>query len=245
MDSKNRPSILANMIQLRKSQERGHVSEDWLDTYHTFSFSNYYDPRFMGFRSLRVINEDRVAPAEGFPTHPHDNMEIVTYIVDGALEHRDSMGTGSVIRPGDIQRMSAGTGITHSEFNHSKEKPCHLLQIWILPEKEGIQPEYEQRFYEAKTKLNQLKLIVSPKKSTGDAVKIHQDVKVYSSLLEAGHEVSHEMAKNRHAWLQLVRGKLTVNGQSLAPGDGLAASEEPKLTIRASEDAEFLLFDLN
>lgn len=236
------------MIQIRRSEDRGHVSEDWLDTYHTFSFSDYYDPKFMGFRALRVINEDRVAAGEGFPTHPHENMEIVTYIIDGALEHKDSMGTGSVIRPGDIQRMSAGTGVTHSEFNHSKDKACHLLQIWILPDRKGIKPEYEQKFYEPKLKQNQLKLIVSQDGSEG-SVKVNQDIRIFSSLLDSGKEATYGLPPGRHAWLQLVSGSLEINGKKISTGDGVAVSPEgagaEKLEIRATKAAEFLLFDLN
>jgi quercetin 2,3-dioxygenase len=236
------------MIQIRRSEDRGHVSEDWLDTYHTFSFSDYYDPKFMGFRDLRVINEDRVAAGEGFPTHPHDNMEIVTYIIEGALEHKDSMGTGSVIRPGDIQRMSAGTGVTHSEFNHSKDKACHLLQIWILPERKGLKPEYEQKFCDSKLKQNKLKLVVS-RDGMDESVKVHQDIRIFSSLLDSGKETVYEVPQGRYAWLQLISGALEINGNKISAGDGVAVSPDAAraetLKIRASQAAEFLLFDLN
>ncbi|HEX8476050.1 MAG TPA: pirin family protein [Pyrinomonadaceae bacterium] len=232
------------MIYVRKAKERGHFDFGWLDTYHTFSFGEYYDPRFMGFRTLRVINEDRVAPARGFPTHPHRDMEIITYILAGGLEHRDSMGTGSVIRPGEVQRMSAGTGVTHSEKNPSRDEGVHLLQIWILPQEQGIKPGYEQKRYEDAEKRGRLRLIAS---SDGreDSVTIHQDASLYATLLESSEEVTHELQAERHAWIQVARGAVELNGHSLAQGDGAAVSEEQRLTIRGTESSEILLFDLS
>jgi redox-sensitive bicupin YhaK (pirin superfamily) len=232
------------MITVRRSKERGHFSFGWLDTYHTFSFDQYYDPRFMGFRTLRVINEDRVAPGRGFPTHPHRDMEIVTYVLEGALEHRDSMGNGSVIRPGEVQRMSAGTGITHSERNGSVDEPLHLLQIWILPDQSGIEPGYEQKMYGDEEKRDALRLIASAGGQDG-SVLIHQDARIYASVLDTGQAVTHELAEGRHAWLQVARGSVTLNGQQLKQGDGAAASEEPSLKITGDEKAELLLFDLS
>jgi redox-sensitive bicupin YhaK (pirin superfamily) len=231
------------MIKVRKAEDRGHANHGWLDTFHTFSFSSYYDPKNMGFRDLRVINDDRVAGGGGFPTHPHDNMEIVTYILEGALQHRDSMGTGSVIRPGDVQRMSAGTGVTHSEFNASSDEPVHLLQIWLFPEKEGLKPSYEQKHFSTEERTNALKLVASRGGAEG-SVHINQDVRLYASLLNAGQTVKTELAADRHAWLHVARGALTVNGQALKSGDAVAISNESALEIRASENSEFLLFDL-
>jgi len=232
------------MIQIRKSQDRGHFDHGWLRTYHTFSFSDYHDPKHMGFRHLRVINEDYVAPADGFEEHPHRDMEILTYILEGALEHRDSMGNGSVIRPGDMQRMSAGTGVTHSEFNASKTEAVHLLQIWILPESKGIQPGYEQKNFPVESRANRLKLLASRSGEEG-SVTIHQDVRVYASLLSAGNELRYETSGDRYAWLQLASGELNVSGRSVRAGDGLSISGEEKLLIRANNDSHFLLFDLN
>ena len=230
------------MIAVRKSEDRGRFDYGWLDTRHTFSFDRYYDPAHMGFRSLRVINEDRVRAGEGFPTHPHRDMEIVTYVVEGALEHKDSMGNGSVIRPGDVQRMSAGTGITHSEYNPSAAEPVHLLQIWIMPERRGLTPGYEQKFFTADEKRGRLLLVASPD-GAGGSVAIHQDARLYAALLDAGQQVEHA-APGRHAWLQVIRGAVEVNGTPLAAGDGGAVSNEPQVTIRAGEEAELLLFDL-
>jgi hypothetical protein len=232
------------MIQIRPAKERGHANHGWLDTYHTFSFSDYYDPKFMGFRSLRVINEDWVKPGYGFPTHPHRDMEIITYVLEGSLEHKDSMGTGSVIRPGEVQKMSAGTGVRHSEFNHSKSEPVHLLQIWILPEKEGLKPMYEQKTIPAEEKQGKLRLVGSPKGGNG-SVTISQDVELYATELAAGQSVEHTLEKGRYAWLQVARGKITVNGQELQAGDGAAISAEPKLQLAGVGDSsEVLLFDL-
>src|ERR1041385_56490 len=213
------------MITIRQSDERGHLNHGWLDTYHTFSFDQYYDPAHMHFRSLRVINEDRVAAGRGFPTHSHRDMEIITYILSGALEHRDSMGNGSVIKPGDVQRMTAGTGVAHSEFNPDPSEPVHLLQIWILPNARNLTPGYEQKFFAADERQRRLRLIASPDGAEG-AVTINQDARVYASLLPQGTSIEHELAANRHAWLQVARGSLDLNGTRLQPGDGAAINSE-------------------
>ncbi len=231
------------MINIRRSEERGGGDYGWLNTHYTFSFNTYYDPKFMGFRSLRVINEDWVAAGQGFPTHPHQNMEIITYILEGELEHKDSLGTGSIIRPGDGQRMSAGTGIRHSEANPSKTKAAHLLQIWIEPDRAGHKPSYEQKEFPEAEKRNKLRLIASPDGKDG-SVSIHQDAKLYVSLLSPGEEVSHEISKGRHAWIQIAKGAVELNGKQLNHGDGAAVSDEAKLTIKGTEDSEVLLFDL-
>src|SRR3954468_6316392 len=206
------------MIRIRKSADRGHFNHGWLDTYHSFSFGRYYDPRFMGFRSLRVINEDRVVPGQGFGTHPHRDMEIVTYVLDGALAHKDSLGTGSTIRPGELQRMTAGTGITHSEFNPSEAEPVHLYQIWLMPEREGLEPSYEQRAFPEDERRNRLRLVASPDGHDG-SLTIRQDARLYLGTLDGGREVSHELMPGRHAWLQVLRGDLTLNGMALSAGD--------------------------
>lgn len=234
------------MIQVRRAKERGHADHGWLNTYHTFSFSDYYDRRFMGFRSLRVINEDWVQPGYGFPAHPHRDMEIITYVLEGSLEHKDSMGTGSVIRPGEVQKMSAGTGVRHSEFNHSKDEPVHLYQIWILPEKEGIKPNYEQKAIPAEEKQGKLRLVASPTGGNGsNAVKLYQDAELYTAALSKADSVEHPLASGRYAWVQVARGAVNVNGQELEAGDGAAVSEETNLHITGSADAsEVLLFDL-
>jgi redox-sensitive bicupin YhaK (pirin superfamily) len=231
------------MITIRKAQERGHFDFGWLNTYHTFSFDQYYDPSHMGFRSLRVINEDIAQPGHGFPTHGHRDMEIVTYILQGALEHRDSMGNGSIIRPGDAQRMSAGTGVTHSEANPSPDEPVHLLQIWILPNEQNLPPEYEEKKFSDDEKRNRLRLIVSPDGSEG-SVTIHQDAKIYASLLGDRQEVVHTLENDRSAWLQVAAGSVTLNDVALQQGDGAAVSQESNLRITAREPAEVLLFDL-
>lgn len=233
------------MITVRPSEARGHFDHGWLKTFHTFSFADYHDPKNMGFRSLRVINEDYVSPGNGFGTHPHRDMEIITYVLEGALAHKDSMGNGSAIRPGEVQRMSAGTGVLHSEFNHSAAEQVHLLQIWILPERRGIEPSYEQKTYPRKEKLNKLRLVASPEASDG-SVKLHQDAKLYGSILEPGKSLSHELAPGRHAWIQLIDGAITVNDKTLKPGDGAAISGESnlKITSTGEYEAEFLLFDL-
>jgi redox-sensitive bicupin YhaK (pirin superfamily) len=231
------------MLTLRPGQERGRADYGWLDTRHTFSFANYYDPAHMGFRDLRVINEDRVRGGAGFPTHPHRDMEIISYVVEGALEHKDSMGNGSVIRPGDVQRMSAGTGVTHSEFNHSRNEPVRFLQIWILPNQTRLTPGYEQKTYSAEERSDRLRLVASPDGSEG-SVQLHQDVRLYASLLDPGTEIEHPIPDGHHAWLQLIDGALEVNGLALEAGDGVSISDEGSLRIRARQPAHFLLFDL-
>jgi len=231
------------MITIRKAEERGHFDFGWLNTYHTFSFGDYHDPKHTHFRTLRVINEDFVEPGHGFPTHGHRDMEIVTYILQGALEHRDSMGTGSIIRRGDAQRMSAGTGVTHSEANPSTDTPVHLLQIWIFPREQGLQPEYEEKKFTDEEKRNKLRLIVSPEGEDG-AVRIHQDAKIYASLLDESQSVVHTLANGRSAWLQVAAGAVTLNEVELKQGDGAAVSKESNLRITAQESAEVLLFDL-
>ena len=231
------------MIKRRSSSERGHANYGWLDTYHTFSFADYRDPAHMGFRSLRVINEDVVAPGQGFGTHPHRDMEIVTYVLSGGLEHRDSTGSHGVITPGLVQRMSAGTGVTHSEFNASKTDPVHLLQIWIVPEVRGVTPRYEDRPFAADRRTNRLGLLVSPDGADG-SLDVYQDVKVFSAVLDAGRDVAYELAASRHAWVQVARGRVTVDGLALNQGDGAALSDEPRVTIAAAEPSEILLFDL-
>ncbi len=231
------------MISVRRARERGHENYGWLDTQHTFSFGEYHDPRHMGFRALRVINEDRVRPESGFGTHSHHDMEIVSYVLGGELGHKDSMGTGSVIRPGDVQRMSAGTGVTHSEWNHAKAEEVHFLQIWILPDRRGIDPSYEQKTIPPAEMQNRLRLVASPDGRDG-SLTIHQDVAIHVARLEAGREVRHDLAAGRHAWVQVADGEIEVNGTKLAAGDGAAVSEEPSLAIRADEAAELLVFDL-
>ena len=231
------------MITVRLAKERGGGDHGWLNTRHTFSFSDYYDPRHMGFRDLRVINEDRVAPGRGFGTHGHRDMEILSYVVSGGLEHRDSMGNGEVIRPHEWQRMSAGTGVRHSEANASADEPVHFYQIWILPEAEGIRPGYEQKLFAPEEKSGRLRLVASGDGREG-SLKIHQDVSVYNAVLKAGEEVEHRPERGRHAWLQVVEGSVELNGNKLGAGDGAAASEEGALTIRAGGDSEVILFDL-
>ncbi len=231
------------MIIIRQAQERGHANHGWLDSYHSFSFANYYDRNYMGFRQLRVINEDRVSGGRGFGTHSHRDMEIITYVVDGALEHRDSMGNSSVIRAGEVQRMSAGTGVAHSEYNHSKTDPVHFLQIWILPDRIGVQPSYEQHYYSQAEKKGNLRLIVSPD-DRENVLNIHQDLGLYATILEAEESVEYPMAENRHAWIQMVKGEMDLNDRTLNSGDGAAVSEERKLQMTARSSAEFLLFDL-
>ena len=231
------------MITIRKSAERGHFSHGWLDTYHTFSFDQYYDPAHMHWRSLRVINEDRVAPGQGFPTHSHRDMEIITYILAGALEHRDSMGSGSVIRPGDVQRMTAGTGVSHSEFNPSDSESVHLLQIWILPESPGLEPSYEEKSFSEEEGRGRLRLVVSEDGREG-SVTIQQDARLYAAILDAGASVDHTLGANRYAWLQVARGAVKLNEFDLQPGDGAAVSNESDLKVVAQQAAEILLFDL-
>ena len=231
------------MITVRRSADRGLAEFGWLTSRHTFSFSSYHDPRHMGFRALRVINDDWIAPGAGFDPHGHRDMEIVTYVLEGALEHNDSLGTGSVIRPGEVQRMSAGTGITHSEYNHSPTEPVHLLQIWIVPETAGLPPGYEQRDFPAAERRGRLRLVASRDGRDG-SVTIHQDAALYAAVLEAGEAVSHGAKPGRHAWLHVARGAVDLNGHALEEGDGAAASDEERLDIAAREDAEILLFDL-
>jgi redox-sensitive bicupin YhaK (pirin superfamily) len=230
------------MLRLRRSDERGHARHGWLDSRHTFSFADYHDPRHMGFRDLRVINEDRVEPGRGFAPHAHRDMEIVSYVLAGALAHEDDLGNGSVIRPGDVQRMSAGTGITHSEQNPSASEPVHFLQIWILPEREGLPPSYEQTHFPAEERRGRLRLVASRDGREG-SIRIHQDVELFAALLGAGDALEHALRPGRHAWLQLARGRCTLNGVALEAGDGVAVSEETSLRI-AGGDAELLLFDL-
>lgn len=231
------------MITKRLSGERGHADHGWLNTYHSFSFANYYDPQFMGFGTLRVINEDRVQPTKGFRTHPHRDMEIITYVMAGALEHKDSMGNGSVIHAGDVQRTSAGTGITHSEFNPSESDPVHFFQIWILPEREGIIPSYDQRTIPAAEKTGILHLVASHD-GRDDSMQIHQDVDIYASVLPVGTSLTHVLGPGRDAWIQVAHGTLSVNGLRLAAGDGAAIFREEGLALSAKEECEFLLFDL-
>jgi redox-sensitive bicupin YhaK (pirin superfamily) len=230
------------MITIRKAEDRGHFNHGWLDTFHTFSFADYYDPRNMGFRALRVINDDRVEPGAGFGTHPHRDMEIITYVLDGELAHKDSMGNGSTIRPGEVQRMSAGTGVRHSEANPSPAQWLHLLQIWILPDRNGITPSYEQKYFEPAERQGRLRLVASPDGAEG-SVSIHQDVRLYATLLDDGQEVAHAFDSGRHGWLHVARGSANVNGIELGAGDGAAISDEAKIAIRGQ--GEVLLFDLN
>jgi redox-sensitive bicupin YhaK (pirin superfamily) len=231
------------MKSVRKASDRGHARHGWLESFHTFSFADYYDPAHMGFRALRVINEDRVQPAQGFGRHSHRDMEIVTYVIEGALAHGDSLGTGSVIRPGDVQRMSAGTGITHSEYNDSKSELVHFLQIWILPERAGIEPSYEQKSFPESERAGRLRLVGSRDGRDG-SVRIHQDVALYAGLLAPGQSAAHELAPGRHAWLQVVRGSLSLDGTPLAAGDGVAIGEEKRIALDARTASEVLLFDL-
>jgi redox-sensitive bicupin YhaK (pirin superfamily) len=226
-------------IQIRKSSERGHFDMGWLDTYHTFSFAEYYDPNFMAFRELRVINEDRVQPGEGFPTHSHRDMEIITYVLAGTLEHKDSMGTGSVIRPGDVQYMSAGSGVTHSEYNGSKKEIVHLLQIWIMPDKKSAEPRYGQKQFPDSEKKNRLRLIASSDGRDG-SLAIRQKVDVYASLLDANQKI--DWQGGRDGWVQLIKGSLSLNGKQLKAGDGAAVTEIKDLQFKAEEKAEFLFF---
>jgi len=232
------------MITLRPAEERGQADFGWLHTRYTFSFADYYDPEHVQFRSLRVINEDHVDPGHGFGTHPHRDMEIITYVLEGALAHKDSMGTGSTIRPGEVQRMSAGTGVMHSEFNHSPSEEVHLLQIWLLPERKGIKPSYEQKEFPRESKLNRLRLVASPAGDDG-SITIHQDARLYASVLEEGKSVLHELGKGRYAWLQVARGEVSLNGTTLKAGDGAAVEHEAALEISGRvPSSEFLLFDL-
>jgi quercetin 2,3-dioxygenase len=232
------------MITIRPAQDRGAANFGWLDSRHTFSFGEYRDPNHMGFADLRVINEDKVEPSQGFPTHGHQDMEIITYVLEGALEHKDSLGTGSVIHPGDVQRMSAGTGIRHSEFNASKTEPVHLLQIWILPGEKGIEPGYEQKNFGIDEKQGKLKLVGSPDGRDG-SITIHQNVHLYAAVLSAGESVNYNFTKDRVAWVQVARGSVQLNDRSLSAGDGAAISQESLITLQGTaSDTEVLLFDM-
>ncbi|WP_424361025.1 pirin family protein [Methylocystis parvus] len=230
-------------MAIRRAEERGAANFGWLDSRHSFSFGHYFDPAHMGFGPLRVINEDRVAPGGGFPTHPHRDMEIISYVLDGALAHKDSLGTGSIIRPGDVQRMTAGTGVRHSEYNASDTEPVHFLQIWILPEREGLAPGYEQKRFEAQEKRGRLRLIASRNARDG-AVAVHRDVDLYATLLAPGESVAHALAPGRAAWVQVARGEIAVNGEALAAGDGVAVSDGAEIRLEARADAEALVFDM-
>ena len=231
------------MITIRRSKDRGHANHGWLDTRYTFSFSDYHDPRFMGFRDLRVINEDFIEPAQGFPKHGHRDMEIITYMISGELSHRDSMGNGETIRPNEVQRMTAGTGVLHSEYSSPTDK-THLLQIWILPEANRLTPDYEQKAFSPEEKQGRLRLVASRGGDDG-SVHINQDVKVYASILKEGETVNLDLPERRHAWIQLIKGSIDVSGTTMDAGDGAAISEETMLKIRSYEDdTEFLLFDL-
>jgi redox-sensitive bicupin YhaK (pirin superfamily) len=231
------------MIKVRRAAERGGANHGWLDTRHTFSFSDYYDPRHMGFRTLRVINEDRVQPGQGFGTHPHRDMEIVTYVLSGALAHKDSMGNGSVLRPGELQHMTAGTGIRHSEFNPDPDRPAHFYQIWLLSAERGLPPAYDQKAFDPALKRGRLLLVASPDGRDGSLL-IRQNAGLYLADLAEGGAVEHAFAPGRHGWLQVLGGRVGVNGLDLAAGDGLAVSDEPALRVRAAEAAEVMLFDL-
>ena len=234
------------MIKIRRSNERGHADHGWLDSRHTFSFADYYDPAHMGFRALRVINEDRVAGGQGFPRHSHRDMEIVSYVLEGGLAHKDSMGTGSTIRPGDVQRMSAGTGVAHSEYNASPTDAAHFLQIWLLPSERGIAPSYEQKTFSTEDKSGRLRVIASPRATDG-SVTLHSDASLYAGIFGPGQAARLELGPGRHAWVHVARGTVLVNGQTLAAGDGAALSEEPAVVIEGAPDAqpsEVLVFDL-
>lgn len=231
------------MLQLRRGQERGYANHGWLNSYHTFSFANYYDPDQMGFRQLRVINEDWVSPGHGFSSHSHRNMEILTFILEGALEHRDSLGTGAIIQPGEVQRMTAGTGITHSEFNPSDTEPVHLLQIWILPDQQRLPPSYEQKAFPLAERQGQLRLIAATDGRDG-AVTIHQDVNLYTAVLEAGQAVNYQLQCDRYAWVQVAQGEIQLNNYTLQAGDGVAISQAESLKLSTPSSGELLLFDL-
>jgi quercetin 2,3-dioxygenase len=231
------------MITIRKSDDRGHADHGWLDTRFTFSFADYFDPEHVQFRTLRVMNDDRIAGGGGFPTHPHRDMEIVTYVLDGALAHKDSMGNGSVIRPGDVQYMSAGTGVAHSEFNASKTEPTHMYQIWMFPDKKNYEPTYDQKHFSDADKRGALRLVASPDGREG-SVKIRQDNELYATVLGPGETVKHAMKSDRHAYVQVARGSVTLNGTKLETGDGAAVSDERALELKGVKDAEVLLFDL-
>ena len=231
------------MIRVRKALERGHADHGWLKSFHTFSFADYKDPAHVHFRALRVMNEDWVAPGQGFGEHPHQDMEIVTYVLSGALQHQDSMGNGEVLRPGEFQRMSAGTGILHSEFNPSATDPTHLYQIWLFPERKGIAPSYQQKSFPESGRLNRWQLVADRDAAEG-SLEIHTDARIYLATLEPGKSLTHAIATGRHAWLQVLRGTISLGDQSLAAGDGAAVSDEESLNVKASSGAEVMLFDL-
>jgi redox-sensitive bicupin YhaK (pirin superfamily) len=231
------------MIKMRKSNERGHADHGWLDSHHTFCFANYFDPQHMGFRSLRVINEDRVQGGEGFPTHPHQDFEIISYVISGALKHEDSMGHAAVMKGGDVQRITAGTGIAHSEFNNSPSEPVHFLQIWLLPSRKGFPPSYAQQAF-ANAPVNALTLVCSPD-GGNKSIKINQEVNLFIGKLAAKGNIIHPMHEQRHAWIQLIEGDLDLNGVKLLPGDGVSLDGEDEIQFKSAKGAHFLLFDLN
>lgn len=231
------------MLTVRHAEERGLTNFGWLNSRHTFSFGHYYDPQFMGFGSLRVINEDHVKPNQGFDTHGHQDMEIISYVLEGALEHKDSMGTGSIIRPGDVQRMSAGTGVRHSEFNASASEPVHFLQIWVLPERRGIEPSYQQKAFSDDAKRGRLQLLGSRDGRDG-SITIHQDVNLYATVLGNGETVTHQLTSGRRGWLHVARGSVKINGKQLAAGDGVAMDAANSITLTGVSDTEVLLFDM-
>lgn len=231
------------MLKIRRSEERGHADHGWLDSYHTFSFADYYDPDVMGFRVLRVINDDRISGGRGFPTHPHRDMEIITYVIEGSLEHQDTMGTHSIILPGEVQQMSAGTGVQHSEFNHEKTSVTRLLQIWILPDRAGHKPRYGQKSFTEALQRENLVLVASGDGAQG-SVPLHQDVQLYAGKWSSAREQKYSFKSGRYGWIQIANGSLEVNGQLLKTGDGVAIAEESEIALRAHGPAEFLLFDL-
>jgi quercetin 2,3-dioxygenase len=231
------------MMTIRKANERGHAQHGWLDTYHTFSFANYYDPQWMGFRSLRVINDDLVMPGQGFGTHPHRDMEIITYILSGALEHKDSMGNGRVIRPGEVQYMAAGTGVQHSEFNPAPDEAVHLLQIWIQPDRKGLKPRYAEKSL-ADAPTGKLHLVTS-KSGRDDSLAINQDAELYLAKLDGGQKVTHALKPGRHAWVHVAEGEVTLNGEALKGGDAAAFSDQTAIELTGAKPAQVLLFDLN
>jgi redox-sensitive bicupin YhaK (pirin superfamily) len=231
------------MITLRKAADRGHANHGWLNSHHSFSFAGYYDPKFMGFGPLRVINEDRIAPGSGFPTHAHQNMEIISYVLEGALAHKDSMGTGSAIVPGDVQRMSAGRGVHHSEYNHAKKETTHFLQIWIEPNVKEIAPSYEQKHFDGAAKRGRLALVADGEARDG-AVKINQDASIYAGLFDGAERAVHDLAAGRNAYVHMARGSLTVNGQALGAGDALMIEDTAQIVLENGKDAEVLVFDL-
>jgi quercetin 2,3-dioxygenase len=230
-------------MTIRRASERGHANFGWLDSWHTFSFGSYYDPKNMGFSDLRVINEDRVLGGEGFPSHSHRDMEIISYVLEGALAHKDSTGSGGVIRYGDVQRMSAGRGVTHSELNGSRDETVHFLQIWLLPAKAGLPASYEEKHFSVDDKRGRLRLVASPDGADG-SLTIHQDARLYAGVLEKGTELSHALAAGRKAWVQVARGRVAVNGKELVAGDGVALTHEASVTVAGAEPSEVLLFDL-